>query len=117
VGRADDPRGGLTGDEHPDDPRVFDLAAPVQATIWAPMLTDFAAELGRVAGVDADDSPAGRTAEVIAAEIDQVLSEVGNALSLTTITVYAVSPAFHARQAVLSEVAKREELDLASVRA
>jgi len=73
VARADDPAGGLTGDEHPDDPTVFDLAAPLRVTIWAPMLTHFAPDLGRVAGVDAHTIPADRAAEVIAAEIDQVV--------------------------------------------
>jgi hypothetical protein len=73
VDRADEPAGGLTGDEHPDDPSVFDLAAPLRVVIWAPMLTRFAPELERVAGVDAHEIPADRPAEVIAAEIDQVV--------------------------------------------
>jgi hypothetical protein len=73
VGRADDSAGGLTGDEDPDDPTVFDLAAPLRVAVWAPLITAFAAELGRVAGVDAHEIPADRPAEVIAAEIDHLV--------------------------------------------
>jgi hypothetical protein len=73
VGREDDPVGGLTGDEHPDDPTVFDLNTPLQVRISAPMVIDFAAELGRVAGVDAHTILGHRPVGMIAVEIDQVV--------------------------------------------
>lgn len=74
VARAEDPAGGLTGDEHPDDPAVFDLAGPLRVTIWAPMLTDFAPELGRVAGIDAHSVAADQPAGEIVAEIDRLVA-------------------------------------------
>jgi hypothetical protein len=72
VSRSADAVGGLTGDEHPDDPAVFDLSAPLEVTVWAPLAVDFDPELGRVIGVDAHKI-AGRSIDAIVAEVDQVV--------------------------------------------
>lgn len=73
VGRVEDPAVGSDGDEHPDDPAVFDLAGPLRVTIWAPMLTDFAPEMGRVAGLDGHSAAADQPVGALVTEIDSLV--------------------------------------------
>ncbi|MFI6031845.1 hypothetical protein [Amycolatopsis magusensis] len=64
-----------TGDEHPDDREVFDLAAPLSVTVWAPLIVEYSAELGRVIGVDAHDIPATLPPAEIVAELDRLVGQ------------------------------------------
>lgn len=74
VSRAEEPARGRTGDDHPDDPDVFDLAAPLQVTVCAPMFAELAPELlDRVTGLDGHEIPGDRSVGQIVAEIDQVV--------------------------------------------
>ncbi|GAB3161787.1 hypothetical protein GCM10027258_79440 [Amycolatopsis stemonae] len=75
VGRAAEPPLGATGDEHPDDPAVFDLAAPLTVTAWAPLSVEYSEALGRVTGVDAHELPATATPAELVAELDRVVGQ------------------------------------------
>lgn len=70
VARVQFPVEGLTGDEHPDDPAVFDLASPLRVTLWAPLIVGFDPDLHRVGGLDGYDIPAAQSAAAITAQID-----------------------------------------------
>lgn len=74
VSRAEELARGWTGDEHPDDPEVFDLTAPLRVTVWAPMSPEFSPGLGRVTGLDGHEIPGDRSIGQIVAEIDQVVA-------------------------------------------
>lgn len=75
IARTAEPSSASTGDEHPDDPDVFDLDAPLRVTVWAPLTVEYSEELKRVVGVDAHELPADRSAGEIVAEIDRVVAE------------------------------------------
>lgn len=75
VTRTAEPHSASTGDEHPDDPDVFDLDAPLRVTVWAPLTTEYSEELKRVVGVDAHEIPADRPLAEIVAEIDRAIAE------------------------------------------
>jgi hypothetical protein len=67
---------GATGDEHPDDPDVFDQTAPLTVTLWSPSwAVEYSEELGRVPGVDAHEIPGNRPVADIVAEIDRVIGQ------------------------------------------
>lgn len=70
VARVQFPVEGLTGDEHPDDAAVFDLASPLRVTVWAPLIVGFDPDLHRVGGLDGHDIPAAQSAAAITAQID-----------------------------------------------
>jgi hypothetical protein len=63
----------FTGDEHPDDPAVFDLQAPLRVLVWAPRNANLADELGRVAGIDGLEIPADGPVDALAAEVNRVV--------------------------------------------
>ena len=63
----------FTGDEHPDDPAVFDLQAPLRVLVWAPQIANFADELGRVAGIDGQEIPADGPVAALASAVDRVV--------------------------------------------
>ncbi len=66
---------GATGDEHPDDPDVFDQNSPLTVTLWAPSLaTAYSEELGRVPGIDAHEIPHDQPANKIVTEIDRMIA-------------------------------------------
>lgn len=73
VSRVEEATRGRTGDEHPDDPAVFDLTAPLQVTVWAPLSPGLSPELDRVIGLDAHEIPGHWPVGQIVAEIDQVV--------------------------------------------
>lgn len=75
VGRAAEPLRSETGEEHPDDPAVFDQDSPLTVTLWAPLTTAYAERAGRVLGVDAHKIPGDRPAAEIVAEIDRVVRQ------------------------------------------
>lgn len=75
VSRAAEPPWSATGDEHPDDPEVFDLAAPLTVTMWAPLTADYSEGLNRVVGVDAHEIPASLSPADIVAEVDRVIGQ------------------------------------------
>ncbi|MDT7787225.1 MAG: hypothetical protein QOF58_5644 [Pseudonocardiales bacterium] len=75
VSRAAEPQIAATGDEHPDDPAVFDLAMPLTVTVWAPLTVDYSEALGRVAGVDAHEISAALAPVEIVAELDRVVAQ------------------------------------------
>ncbi|MGW4528375.1 hypothetical protein [Amycolatopsis sp. NPDC004378] len=75
VGRAAEPTLSSTGDEHPDDPDVFDLTTALTVTVWAPLTVEYSEALGRVTGVDAHQIPATWTPARIVAELDRVVGQ------------------------------------------
>ncbi|MET8428781.1 hypothetical protein [Nocardia sp. NPDC004860] len=65
----------FTGDEHPDDPDVFDLTMPLAVLVWAPLVGEYSEELKRVFGVDGHEIAADRTVAAIITEIDCVVGQ------------------------------------------
>lgn len=73
VGRSSDPAS-ATGDEHPDDPDAFDLHEPLQVWLWAPLVPEYRAELGRVCGVDAQIMTVDQPVTDLVDEIDRAVA-------------------------------------------
>lgn len=74
VGRAAEDPFGASGDEHPDDPDVFDQSSPLTVTLWAPSASvEYSEELGRVLGIDAHEIPHDQPANKIVADINRLL--------------------------------------------
>lgn len=72
VSRAAEHPFGANGDEHPDDPAVFDQSSPLTVTLWAPSMTvEYSEELGRVLGIDAHEIARDQPADRIVAEISR----------------------------------------------
>ncbi|MBC7299446.1 hypothetical protein [Nocardia salmonicida] len=65
----------VSGDEHPDDPDLFDLTTPLRVLVWAPLVTDYDEELGRVAGLDAHHIVNSSDVAGIIDEIDRVVGQ------------------------------------------
>lgn len=75
VTRTTPPEGSLTGDEHPDDPDLFDLNTPLKVVVWAPLITNYSDALGRVGGIDGHEISADRPVAEIVSEIDKLVGE------------------------------------------
>lgn len=74
VDRAEPPHLGLSGDEHPDDPDVFDLDSPLTVTLWAPLITEPVEHLARIGGIDGRVLPAGLTVSQTVAQVDAAVA-------------------------------------------
>lgn len=74
VDRENDLRS-FSGDEHPDDPDLFDLSKSLRVLVWAPLIVDYSESLGRVVGVDAHEIRTGGTVSEIVAEVDRVVNQ------------------------------------------
>ncbi|MBW4722373.1 hypothetical protein [Saccharothrix obliqua] len=74
VGRAAQSHRARRGDEHPDDPSVFDLDSPLEVALWAPLTADVVDHLGRVAGIDGEILPSGLSALDLLKQVDTAVA-------------------------------------------